>query len=509
MALNTLAYLATILIVFQYARRYAQDASIPWLAAGAFAFGGFTIEYALGLWPQAFSFALCTTGVAAAGRVIDDESTPGGKISAATVAGFLLALATGVRYQNAVVVAAVGGALLLLASARRWKACAAYVAAAAIPLAVSAAVNHARFDSWNPISKGPGYLSVPVSDGKSALFDPLVMFWGQVVDYSWRPELTDRFVRMWLHYDPGDGRTSDFRRDPEEGGPAVRAVGRSGVPDRSAPRGSRRRGWTAGAANSFACCRLLRRRSSRRFRCSGAIAHDGLSFNARYLLELVPIGRRGVSRGRWTIVCRRGLRPLAAGAALGGVLVGVIVFGTPMLGGPETSRSGRRANSRFLKTPLVLAAALAGVWLLDVWGRPHPTLLVATMGACLGWGFALHLSTDVGMSQFMRATNAARTQTLADVVPDGSAVVAHWGNTNAVVPLTMTRNVVILDASADECHDAPMLIRDLLAKNRKVFVLEEGFTRDNVQRLRSGLDTVALPNQTLPLSELRTDSTQR
>ena len=39
-ALNTLAYLATIALVYLYARLYAVDTSTPWIAAIAFALGG-------------------------------------------------------------------------------------------------------------------------------------------------------------------------------------------------------------------------------------------------------------------------------------------------------------------------------------------------------------------------------------------------------------------------------------------------------------------------------------
>ena len=121
-ALNTLAYLATIVMVFLYTRRYATEASTPWMAAAAFALGGFVIEYAQGVWPHALSIALCTGGILAAGRV----STPGswdssenGRPSLAAAAGFLLGLATGVRYQNAVILAVVAGGIALWSAQRR------------------------------------------------------------------------------------------------------------------------------------------------------------------------------------------------------------------------------------------------------------------------------------------------------------------------------------------------------------------------------------------------------
>jgi hypothetical protein len=485
-ALNTLAYLVTILLVFVYARRYAEHASTPWFAAAAFAFGGYTIEYALGLWPQALSFALCMAGIVAAGLAIDPNVRGRAVPVSAAGAGFLLALAAGVRYQNAVVLAAAGLALVVLASSRRWVACLAYGAAAAVPLAVSAAINHARFGSWNPISKGPGYLGVPVSDAKTAFLDPIVMFWAQVVDYSWRPELSDLNTKAWLRYDPMTGAHLIF------GAIAKKAV------LQSAP-------WVILAFLIFAAAWLPaarlpreRRRQLRllsivaaaivgTFAVSGVDRHDGLSFNARYFLELLPLVAVGFA---WAVEGRVTVRApvLAAGAAVGAGLAGVILFATPLAGGPDVPLWTARQIAT-LKTPLVLAALAAILWLLDVVGHGRRALLLGTVGACLGWGLMLHFSTDVGMSQFMRTANLARTRALSDVVPDGSAVVAYWGNVNAAGPLLFMRDVVILDAAADDCRDAPVLIRQLLATNRKVFVVEEGFSLENLHRMQSGLES--------------------
>src|SRR3954468_5568557 len=72
-ALNTLAYLAATAMIFAYARRYATDPSTPWIAAAAFALGGFVIEYAQGVWPHALSIALCTAGIFTAGRLLEDR----------------------------------------------------------------------------------------------------------------------------------------------------------------------------------------------------------------------------------------------------------------------------------------------------------------------------------------------------------------------------------------------------------------------------------------------------
>jgi len=84
-ALNTLAYLAAVAIVFVYTRRYATDRLTPWLGAAAFGLGGFAIEYAEGVWPQALSLCLVAGGMAAAGRAIDED-----RVRSAALAGFLL-----------------------------------------------------------------------------------------------------------------------------------------------------------------------------------------------------------------------------------------------------------------------------------------------------------------------------------------------------------------------------------------------------------------------------------
>ena len=501
-ALNTIAYLTTILLVFQYARRYSSDTATPWIAAGACAFGGYAMEYALGLWPQALSFALCTAGIVAASPLIDKDRRVRTIVVAAT-AGFLLALATGVRYQNAVVLAAVGAALALLAGPRRWAACAAYVAGAAGPLSMSAVINHARFGSWNPISKGPGYLSVPVSDVKTALLDPLFMFWAWIVDYSAHPELSDLSTRAWLHYDRVTGAHLIFgaivKKAVLQSAPwmvlALLAFGIAWLP---AVRMDRRRRQQLRLLSFVAAAMLAT------FSVAGVDRHDGLSFNARYFLELMPLGAVGFA---WALDARVPARagPLAIGAAAGAGLAGVILFATPIVGGPSIPLWTVRQLA-ILKTPLVLAGLVASVWLMDVFGRKRPALLLGTVGACLSWGLILHLSTDVGMSQFMRAGNLARTRALAKVVPDGSAVVAHWGHKDAVAGLLLTRDVVILDVRADDGKDAPGLIRELLARQRRVFLLKDGLSAEILERLSAGLRTMPVQNSVLPLLELRQSS---
>jgi hypothetical protein len=87
----------------------------------------------------------------------------------------------------------------------------------------------------------------------------------------------------------------------------------------------------------------------------------------------------------------------------------------------------------------------------------------------------LHLADDVPVSRRLRARKLVETEALAGVLTDGSALVAYTGYKDAAFPLLFDRDIVIMDARADEGKDAQILIRELLDRNRRVFVLLSGF----------------------------------
>ena len=496
-ALNTLAYLATIAMVFLYLRRYATEASTPWMAAAAFALGGFVIEYAQGVWPHALSIALCTGGIFAAGRIIDPED---GRPFLAAAAGLLLGLATGVRYQNAVVLAVVGGAIALW-SGKRVRALTAYVLSAAVPLAASSIINHIRLGSWNPISKGgDNYLRVPLLENSgSSLFDPLVMFWARVVDFSVRPPLLGF---PWVTYDFVTGAHLMIGVTPQK----------SFL--QSAP-------WAILAFIVFTVAWVPRfriREAPRRqlrllslvtlvvlavFAFAGVSRMEGLSFNQRYLLELLPLAAVGFA---WALDgLRVRARPLLVGALWGVLLVVLILFGTPVGGGPETSLWLLRILA-LLKLPLVCAAALAVLWFLARSRESVRPVATAAAGLCLAWGLTLHVVDDVAASGRLRARKQAETEALGRVLTDGSALVAYSGSKDGAVPLLFDRDIVILDARADEGKDAPILIGELLGRDRKVFLLQDGFPGEALSRVRAGWDVVRIANPGTILMELRRPS---
>jgi hypothetical protein len=489
-SINTLSYLATILLVFAYARAYAREAATPWVAAGALAFGGYALEYALGVWPHAFSMALCTGGILLAGRSIEV-----GSVRLAMAAGLLLGAATGVRYQNAAITSATLAGVVLLAP-RRWRLLAAFAAGAFLPLAVSSWINHVRLDSWNPISKGPGYLEPRMAaTAAQTIVDAVTMLWAQLIDYSVRPSLSGPNVQ-WLSY----GSVT--------GAPLIVGVTVKKAFLQSAP-------WAVLALVMLVTCwrpgsSLSKRRATQLrlfslitaalltvFSVAGPSRHDGLAFNQRYLLELLPLAAVAFA---WALDGRfGGGRGLGEGVLLGAGIVLAIVFRLP---GDEPSPFAIVRHLVVLKLPVILAAAVLVAWWLGGQYRVGRWLL-PLVGVCIGWGFSLHLAEDVSVSQALRAVNLSSTEEIRAVVPTNSALVAHWGASYPAAPLLLTRDIVVVDAHADGGESTSVLIRELLAKGRRVFVLEGGFPEGMVQEISAGLKATPVPGATAQFLELR------
>jgi len=95
---------------------------------------------------------------------------------------------------------------------------------------------------------------------------------------------------------------------------------------------------------------------------------------------------------------------------------------------------------------------------------------------------------------------------LAPVLPDGSALVGYTANKDAAFPLLFDRDIVILDARGDEGADAPALIRELLARNRRVFVLQSGFKPEVLTAVLAGWQAVRVAQPGVDLVELHASS---
>ncbi|HUP24756.1 MAG TPA: hypothetical protein VNB06_17690, partial [Thermoanaerobaculia bacterium] len=287
-ALNTVALLGTIVIVFLHARRFSAGVEAAWLAAIGVGAGSYFYEYGQGLWPHMLAVVLVAGAVYLAAGALEERPSLW-----AAGAGFLAATATGVRYQNAFVLGCIGIGLFLLAR-ERLRAAAAFALGASVPLAVSSAMNHARLGSWNPISKGPRYLPSPtrlVSASDSFLGDTLTMAWARIVDYSARPPLTGTTHESFLYPYPGSGAYVLVT--------AVKKAWLQSSPWMIVPLLVLTLAWLP--APAFA--RIVGPAPQRQLRllslvviptlgmfsAAGIYRTDGLCFNQRYFCELVPL----------------------------------------------------------------------------------------------------------------------------------------------------------------------------------------------------------------------------
>lgn len=458
-AMNTLAFLGTTALLLAYVRRHATSRGAPWLAAGTFVFASHSMEYALGVWPHSTSVFLCTGAFVFAARARERDD-----LRWAALAGLCGGVAAGVRYPDAVYAACIGVGLFLWAP-RRWESCVTFTFAAAGPLLASSFINHARLGSWNPITKRPGYLAF-AGDGTAttrplrALADWGVSFWSRVVDDAVRPAEFSRALALTL--------------EPQSGAFMVYGVVKKAWLQ-SSP-------WVAlaflaGAAAWWPGTRLLaddaRRREMRAcvlpivgmlamFALAGVARSDGMSFNARYLLDLVPLACALLA---WSLDGAR--IPLRA-AALGGACAAVAAAWT--LHALDTP--ARAFAERWV--PLAVAGVLSVAYPLRARtvGR---AVFAALLGAALGWSATIHLGHDVRVSLQRRGEVATLRADVPGRLPEHSAVLT-WGIYRSLVAAEqLDHDLVILDCARDRGRDAMTLVWQLLHQGRRVFILANGF----------------------------------
>jgi hypothetical protein len=467
-ALNTLAFLAVAALVFAHARRHATGAGTPWLAAGAFLFASHTMEYALGVWPHATSVLLCTGAFVLAERARARDA-----LRLAAFAGLCAGVAAGVRYPNAVYGACILATLWLWAP-RRWETAVAFMFAAAVPLATSSVLNHMRFGSWNPIAKRSSYLVLGggSSDGTQTetigrLADWGLSFWSRVVDDAARPAAVSRAMALTL--EPESGAFTVYgvvKKAWLQSSPwvalALCAVALAWWPGAATADGPRRREMRA--------CSVPIAGVLVAFALAGVARSDGMSFNARYLLDLVPLAAVLFA---WALDgARLPVRSVVAASAIGALAGGWVLA---VLGLAE-----RASCERWV--PLVLAALLVFAFVLRAW-PPGRAALALLLGASLGWSAAIHLGHDVRVSLDRRREVARMRADLPGRLPAHAAVLT-WGIYRSVVAAEqLQHDLVILDCARDRGRDAMTLASQLLRRGRRVFILANGFPAD----LRSAL----------------------
>jgi hypothetical protein len=468
-ALNTLAWLGSGLLVFGLAARHARATATPWLALVAYLAGGHGLEYAQGVWPHQLAAFLATAGYVVASRARDT-----GLAVPAFGGGVLLGLATGVRYQNLVFAGGIALALVLF-SKRRFLTTGAFAAGIAPVIAACSYINHVRLGSWNPISKGPGYLSIGPGRSLSEIAsEAFHVLWAKVVDYSAHP----------APFDPKTGSRVFFgaiKKAWLQSSPwlvialvALVLAWRHVSKDADEP--------TRGTATEMRSASIPVALTLASFAVAGFVRDDGICYSQRYFLEMVPL-----AAAVFALALERS--PLTPRATATGVAVGALAAGLLLLV-DETTPLRQRLE---LEAPLVFAGLLLLFFFLRTegfrWALPW------SVGAAIAWAFVIHAGEDLPTSRSWRHINARAVQELDARLPAGrAALVCGRPVADAFALLLLKRDLVIVDPFVDDGATLPVLARDLLRAGRRVFVLVGTMRRPWVDGLTTTVQLRPLPS---------------
>jgi 4-amino-4-deoxy-L-arabinose transferase-like glycosyltransferase len=491
-AINVLAFVCAAFLVFDATRRFAARPETPWVALIAFALGSYVIEYAQGLWPHVLAVATTFGAICLA-----SYARLAGKWQIALGGGLLAGLAVGLRYQNIALASAVALSLLVWSHRRRGRLAASFALGLLLPLIACSWLNHARLGSWNPISKGPGYLILaragqidpyPRLRARAASFvpgvtidDALEAFVVRVVDYSRHPALSsaERALQPFLkRHEPSGAMLvgSTPKKAWLQSCPwaLISVLFLAGA-------WTRRRALSERHRDELKMMSLFVFSVLALFSVAGLSRSDGLAFNQRYFLELLPIVAVALA---WSVDdVRWGFRNVGIGIGIGAV---VLVF---TFSGNDSTRI-----HALMKAPLLIAVVAAIVWLLGRFGHAR----VAVGGAVamsLTWAAGVHLVEDLAASRRIRGANARLSEQAESALPDRSALFAYWGFKDAFIPLTLDRDLVILDVWADEGASASGLVESLLKKGRRVFVRMDGMPRSVLDSMTTGFAVQGVPTR--------------
>jgi hypothetical protein len=461
--LNIAAWLATIALVRAAARRAGASQPAAWIGALAFALAGFSLEYAVGVWPHALAACLSLAAFVAALHAAERD-----RVRWAYAAGLLAGLAAGVRYQH-IVTAGLIGLALLTDPVQRLRKAIAYAAGLALPLALCSVANSLRAGIVSPVSKGRGYVALRGLATSASPWDPLRAFGAYVLDFSMQ-----RHLPMWQQI---GGRWSDtgallllsaVKKALLQSAPwvLVVVVAMGAAWSRREPASPTRRVLRS-AGIVVAGVLLL-------FALAGTDRPDGWCYNARYFFDLIPLAALALA----LLVERTGMRwrPLAAGAAAGGL--GALV---PLALSPASAAR----QLALMYVPLVLAFASV---LLFAAARRRPRVqrwLAPAMGVLLGWAAAVHVGDDLPAARARRLENLNKLWSVATLLPDVPAALFAQ-RADALGPLLLERrDLVIASTWPDHGHDAPALVEAFQRAGRRVFVLPD-VPEDELRALSAG-----------------------
>jgi hypothetical protein len=458
--LNLVAWLTTTGLVYAAARRAGTTPASATIGALGFALAGFSLEYAVGAWPHALAACLGFAAFLTALHAAEND-----RARAGWLAGLLIGLAAGVRYQE-IVMAAILGLVLLVSARRRAILGACYLVGLALPLGLSSICNHLRAGSWNPISKGVGYLHVGGVGKAAPRWDAVRAFLAQVLDFNLQPHQSF-WTDMGGRWTPTGALLllSAVKKALLQSAPWIMivfvALAAAWWPRQAADPARRR--LRAVAAVALAVFAL--------FAVAGTRRRDGWCHNPRYLLELMPLFAFALA----LIVERLCLRwqPIAAGAVGGGLLA---LF--PLLLHPTSAVR----QIALLYGPLAMAFVAGGMFIATRWRSGLHRALAPLLGVLLGWAAAVHIGDDLRAARALRGANLDRLTAVAALLPNvPAALFAH--QMAALGPLLVDRDLVLANTSADRGRDGPRLVADFARVGRRVFVLTAGMPPPERQAL--------------------------
>jgi len=503
--LNAVAFVATGVMVHQLAARTTAARGTPWLALGIYWLAGFSVEYALGMWPHCLAVALVTGALwcLLVARDVLIQKRPRRAVALAAAGGLLMGVATGVRYQEIVFagLAALGVVVTLPWCRERGVA----VRAAAVlslglvlglsaPLAGMSLINHSRIGTYNPVTKSSSYTSLPKGEathgGGGAIRAALDGFVVRVLDYAQKPtgrsKVSTRVKGEPLVY-AGVAKKALLQSAPWLALPLLTLPlawrRRRPVPDDAADAEHRRNRQLDGRVYGVVLFGLVAL-----FSVIGPIRTSGFCFNMRYLLEIVPLAAVAAA---WAL---EGMgwhgKALMGGAAVGGGLAAVSLV---------KAHGGDHGWIMGLSLLLAIVVALAfGV-------RRHiGPWAVAAVALGLGWAAVVHLADDTRASLQQRAEHGHVRDVLERHLNDEpSALFAYWGNTTPFYPLQLDHSLVLVDPFMDGGETARPLMDQLLERGARVLVLVERMPPRLLEQMLSGRAVRRLPERELLFLEVR------
>jgi hypothetical protein len=486
--LNTVSFIATGVLVFNFTKRNAARRIAPWIALGLYWFASFSLEYAVGMWPHCIAVFLCSSAL-----VLSHRATTGGKERLAFGAGFAVALACGIRYQEAIYAGLLAVAMIYwtfnphvdfgqrdetalpLRAKRALKLVVLYGLGAVLPLATCAYVNHARLHSWNPLTKGSGYASPDAlaDTHRSLPREALQTFAMKVVDFSLTPP-----------FEVYSG-SENYRPSAESG-----AVVYAGVVKKALLQSSP---WVMlallGLALAWRSANGLPQRGRRELRglsmivfgtilafsLAGVRRSEGFCFNMRYFLELMPIFAIATA---WLVQRFAGWRPMIGIAFLCGALLALSALVMPA---PTPVK-----HLVILRAPLVLAGMLA-IASLHARRTDRGRWLGPVFVASVGYATLVHVGDDLLASLKVRGSHEFYMDLVASQLgPEKTALIAFWGACTPFAPLTLSHKLTIVDPFLDSGKSVKELSRELLARDFRLLVMPQKMPEQIVKNAIDG-----------------------